>query len=70
MKIPKNDGSQKDINLSIIVAAALIDGGTPAKENSIIIMPSTAPKPPGSRGTSPIKAAITKTAAINPREIG
>ena len=65
--IPINEVIQKDINLSTIVAAALIDGGTPAAEYKIIIIPSTAPTPPGRSGINPIKVAITNTAAITPQ---
>ena len=70
MAIPKKEVSQKDINLSTMVAAALTEGGTPAMENSTIIIPSTAPTPPGIRGIRPIRVAITNTAAINSRDIG
>lgn len=59
-----NEVIQNDINLSMIVAAALIDGGTPAIENIIIIIPSTAPTPPGSNGINAINAEITNTDAM------
>ena len=68
--MPRKEGSQNDINLSTIVAAALMDGGTPAAENKSIIIPSTAPTPPGKMGSIPIRAAITKTVAMSSREIG
>ena len=68
--IPINEVIQKDINLSTIVAAAIIDGGTPAAKYNIIIIPSTAPTPPGRRGINPINVAITNTAAITPRDTG
>ena len=68
--IPMKDVIQNDINLSTMVAAALIDGGTPAAEYNIIIMPSTAPTPPGSKGIIPIRVAITKTAAMIPNGTG
>ena len=70
MPIPINDVIQNDMSLSTMVAAALMDGGTPAAENKIIITPSTAPTPPGSKGIIPIKVAITNTAAIIPRGTG
>ena len=70
MAIPINDVIQNDINLSTMVAAALMDGGTPAAEYKIIITPSTAPTPPGRSGISPISVAITKTAAMIPRGTG
>ena len=68
--IPMNDVIQNDINLSTMVAAALIDGGTPAAEYNMIITPSTAPTPPGSNGIIPISVAMTNTAAMIPRGTG
>ena len=59
---------QNEISLSTMVAAALMDGGTPAAENKIIITPSTAPRPPGRRGIIPSKVEIIKTSAITTGE--
>ena len=61
---------QNEISLSTIVAAALMDGGTPAAENRIIMTPSTAPKPPGRRGIIPSKVEIIKTSAMVIGETG
>ncbi len=49
MPIPMKDVIQNDINLSTMVAAALIEGGTPAAEYKMIMTPSTAPIPPGKK---------------------
>ena len=45
-----------------------MEGGTPAMENRIIIIPSTAPTPPGNSGTMAINADITNTEAITNKE--
>jgi len=50
MPIPMNEVIQNDINLSTMVTAALIEGGTPAAEYKMIMTPSTAPIPPGRSG--------------------
>lgn len=53
-----------------MVAAALIEGGIPAREYKTIIIPSTVPNPPGSKGIIPTKVEIINTAATNSKDIG
>lgn len=62
--MPKIVASQNEINLSITVAAALMDGETPAVEKIRIIVPSIAPRPPGRRGIMPTKEDTMNTSAI------
>lgn len=55
---------QNEINLSIIVAGAAKDMDIPALEYRPIINPSTAPRPPGSKGIIPTKDATMNTSPM------
>jgi len=60
---------QKDISLSTMVAAALIEGGTPAIEYMSIIIHHSPPNLPVKEGIIPkSKVAITKTTCYNSQE--